>query len=127
MRSKNTLLLIGILVLVAAIAVFCQSLGGSHRFSTPNLTDLLSANTDINPDDRTDQMCVDPLCLEGWATDIGSFLRFKSTGEAEYWATVLGDQGVLNGNIVLDLRGYDLTFEQRRQAVDILFSNRDWN
>jgi hypothetical protein len=126
MRNKTTLLLLGGLILAAALGVFWQTLGGFNRFSTPNLKDLFSNNSDINPEDKTDQLCVDPLCLEGWGTDIGSFLRFKSAGEAEYWATVLGDKGVLNGNIVLDLRGYNLTFEQRRQAVDILFSDRDW-
>lgn len=72
-------------------------------------------------------MCLDPLCVEGWGTDIGSFLRFKSAGEAEYWATVLGAEGVRYENVVLDFRGYQPTFEQRRYAIDILFSRRDWN
>jgi hypothetical protein len=126
MRNKTTLLLIAFSILIAALATIWQAFGGFNRFSTPNLKDLLSNNTDINPVDNTRDLCADPLCLEGWGTDVGSFLRFKSAGEAEYWATVLGDKGVLNGNIVLDFRGYDVTFEQRRYAVDILFSDRDW-
>jgi hypothetical protein len=39
----------------------------------------------------------------------------------------LGDDGVRAGSIVLDMRAHDLTFAQRRMAVDVLFSWRDWS
>jgi|688.fasta_scaffold81077_3 hypothetical protein len=127
MKSKLVVRAVVLAVLVTILGITWQALGGFHAFSTPTLQDLLSANTDINPEEKTDELCLDPLCVEGWGTDIGSFLRFKSAGEAEYWATALGAEGIRYENVVLDLRGYQPTFEQRRHAIDILFSGRDWN
>jgi hypothetical protein len=49
-----------------------------------------------------------------------------TTGEAEYWATLLGDDGRQYENFVLDFRGRELSFDQRRLGIDVLFSHRDW-
>jgi hypothetical protein len=127
MRNKTIATALALVVFAVALGVAWQAVGGFNRFSPQTLKDQLSNSTDINPQDKTEELCVDPMCSEGWGTDIGSFLRFKSPGEAEYWATVLGADGVRYENVVLDFRGYQPTFEQRRHAIDILFSGRDWN
>jgi len=84
--------------------------------------DLLAPNGDIHPVEATADLCRDPACVEGWRTDFGTFLRFESEGKAEHWAQVLGNDGRRWRSIVLDMRGVELTFEQRRRAVDILRS-----
>lgn len=84
--------------------------------------DLLAPNRDINPVEATADLCRDPACVEGWRTDVGTYLRFESEGKAEHWAEVLGNDGRRWRSIVLDMRGVELTFEQRRRAVDILRS-----
>ncbi|CAN5329542.1 hypothetical protein BH09ACT5_BH09ACT5_08670 [soil metagenome] len=39
---------------------------------------------------------------------------------------MLGDAGRRNDTIVLDLRDVDLSFKERRTAIDVLFSTKDW-
>ncbi|MBK8460020.1 MAG: hypothetical protein IPL43_07405 [Micropruina sp.] len=65
--------------------------------------------------------------MEGWTSDYGTFLRFESEGQAEHWAIILGDEGRRWKSVVLDLRGVELTFEERRTAIDILYSAHDWS
>ncbi|MFM6981927.1 MAG: hypothetical protein ACKOWP_04040, partial [Microbacteriaceae bacterium] len=80
-----------------------------------------------DPIEATRQLCGDPVCVEGWRTNFGSYLRFESRGEAEYWAMLLGADGRQFDTFVLDMRGHDLTFEQRRKAIDVLSSTGDWS
>ena len=62
----------------------------------------------------------------GLANRYRNYLRFETTGHAEYWATIIGDQGRRYKKIVLDMSDVDLSREQRRLAIDILFSPHDW-
>jgi hypothetical protein len=126
-RLRRLLLLVAGAVLVVGIVFSGWWLvGGFGAIASRSVADLVAASPEINPVDATSQLCGDPACIEGWRTDVGDFLRFESDGEAEYWATVLGDDGRRYERIVLDMRGKDLTFDQRRLAIDILFSGRDW-
>jgi hypothetical protein len=115
-----------VLVLGCLTATALWALGGTSAIQARTVNELLS-NTHVHPVEATDELCSDPACVEGWRSDVGSFLRFGAEGEAEYWATVLGDEGRRWKNVVLDLRGSDLTFDQKRKAIDILFSARDWS
>lgn len=120
--------MVAAIVLILGILVgVWWSVGGIGVFSPRTVGDLLAANPELNPVEATSELCNDPACVEGWRTDLGSYLRFNSTGEAEYWATVLGDEGRRFETLVLDMRGKDLGFEQRRKAIDVLFSARDWS
>lgn len=101
-------------------------LGGASAFSPTTVKEMLAQDPQLNPVEATSELCQDPRCVEGWRTDLGSFLRFSSAGEAEYWVTVLGDDGRRYKGVVLDMREVDLTFEQRRFAIDVLFSAKDW-
>lgn len=101
-------------------------LGGAHMSSPRTIADLLASSPELKPSEATEELCWDPGCLEGWRTEVGDFLRFDTSGEAEYWAILLGDDGRHYENFVLDFRGRELSFEKRRLGIDILFSHRDW-
>ncbi|KIC56436.1 hypothetical protein [Microbacterium hominis] len=102
-------------------------IGGASFFQPRTVADLLSSTPSIQPIDDSAQLCRDIGCVEGWRTNLGTYLRFSSTGQAEYWATVLGDQGRRSDAIVWDMNGVPLSFDQKRQAIDILFATRDWS
>lgn len=127
--SRSKLSLVAAIVLLVALlgAAGWFVIGGSQAFAARTVADLLSTKQDIRPVEATQELCADPACVEAWETDSGSYLRFESDGEAEYWATVLGDAGRRNHKIVLDMRNAELTFAQQRYAIDVLFSDRDWN
>jgi hypothetical protein len=101
--------------------------GGFDISPTRSVEDLLASSAQINPAEATQELCGEPGCVEGWRTTAGSFLRFSSEGKAEYWATLLGDEGRRYKNIVLDMRGTDLSFEEKQLAIDTLFSRHDWS
>lgn len=101
-------------------------LGGPEALQTRTVRDLISADQRVQPVEATQALCVDLGCVEGWHTSHGNYLRFDSQSQAEHWAVVLGDQGRRWKTIVLDLRGVDLTFEDRRYAIDLLFSAHSW-
>jgi hypothetical protein len=90
---------------------------------------MLSTSPEIEAREATSELCTPEwmLCDEGWTSGLGNYVRFDSEGDAEYWLTVLGDDGRRNGAIVLDMSEVDLTPAERRLAVDILFTNRDWS
>jgi hypothetical protein len=116
---------------IGAFALICGSViavfGGVGPSQSHAVRDLLSQEITINPIDATSELCADVGCVEGWRTEIGSYLRFDSEGNAEHWLQVLGDDGRQWKNMVLDMRGFDINFDQQRKAVDILFSTRDWS
>ncbi len=115
------------LVMLGIISTVWWTAGGVEVFAQRTVGDLLAASPELDPIEATSQLCGDPVCVEGWRTNFGSYLRFESRGEAEYWATLLGPEGVQLDTVVLDMRGHDLTFEQRRKAIDVLFSTEDWS
>lgn len=88
----------------------------------------LIANNDIDAVDVTSELCGDGRlrCVEAWRTDVGDYLRFDAAGPAKEWANILGDDGRRWKSIVLDMHEHDLTFDQRRHAIEILFSYHDW-
>lgn len=88
--------------------------------------DLVATAPEIHPENATAALCFEggPPCVEGWRTDVGNYLRFGSSDEAELWASYLGDQGRRWNEIVLDLGTKESTLEVRRLAIDILFSRR---
>lgn len=110
--------------LVAAVGV-AGYLGAFHKITA---ADLVASDFRINPVESTAALCGESMsCVEAWRTDVGDYLRFDTAGEAEYWETLLGDDGRRWKNIVLDMRGVGLDFEERRYAIDTLFNYRDWS
>lgn len=125
--------LTGVLSLVVIIGLAVVAIwwftGGLQAFRDRPLEELLSYVDEINPEAMTGVVCSQSrgLCEEGWRTDVGDFQRFGSVGEAEYWETVLGDDGRRNGTVVLNMTDVDLSLDEKRLAVDVLFGDRDWN
>lgn len=101
-------------------------LSGVGAFQPRTVRDLIFADQRVHPTEATAQLCDELGCSEGWRTDYGDFLRFDSEGQAEHWATVLGDQGRRWKTIVLDMRDADPSFDERRYAIDLLFSAHSW-
>lgn len=116
----------GIVAIAFAVVSGRWLLGGAEAFQARTVKDLISADQVVHPTEATAQLCDELGCSEGWRTDYGDFLRFGSEGQAEHWVTVLGDQGRRWRTIVLDMRDADPTFEQRRYAIDLLFSAHSW-
>lgn len=128
-RPIRKIVIIGSLCAVGltffALAAF-YVLGGAKAFEPQTLRGTVDFEASLHPVEATAELCADPSCVEGWRTDAGNYLRFASEGEAKYWETVLGDDGRRYENTVLDLRGYHLSFDQQRYAIDNLFSRHDW-
>lgn len=128
LRSRRGWVIGGIvLVGVAAVAGLIWILGYLGLFHTVTVADILASDASIHPIEATEELCADMYCVEGWRTDHGTYLRYRQAGEAEYWEIVLGDEGRRWNKIVLDMRGTDLTFDEKRYAIDTLFSYRDWS
>jgi hypothetical protein len=125
-RKSWQWLALSALFFFALLALTWWLVGGVAVFQAPTIRDLMGQGIEVHAIDRTAELCAKTPCIEGWSTDVGEFLRFKSSGEAEYFATILGDEARRDGAIVVDFRGLDPTFDQKKQAVDILFSHRDW-
>lgn len=125
MRRWPIVLAASAALIIAVVALGAAWLGGGFQQRT--VSGLLASSTNISPVEATTTLCVDIGCVEGWNTDLGAYLRFDSEGDAEHWANVLGDDGRRWKNFVLDMTDKDLPLEQRREAVDILFSWHDWS
>lgn len=125
LRRRLVVLAASAALLIALMAGAITWLGGGFQQRT--VADMLASSGASNTVEATPTLCGDVGCVEGWNTDLGAYLRFRSEGEAEHWATVLGDDGRRWKNFVLDMTEKDLPLEQRRQAVDILFSWHDWS
>lgn len=129
-RGRRWVVLAGAVIVSCVIAgVIWWVLGGAQALQSRTVSDLLSNTESIHPKQETSSLCNGEvvICEEGWTTDVGDYLRFNTAGEAEYWEIVLGDSGRRNDRIVLDMTGYDLTFDEKRRAIDVLFSDRDWS
>lgn len=129
--ATRTITIVSSIVLVVVLAVvgIWWITGGLQGLRDRPLKDLLSYVDDINPQEMTAVVCTEArgLCVEGWRTDVGDFQRYATVGEAEYWEMVLGEDGLRNGSVILNMTEVDLSLIEKRQAVDVLFSNRDWN
>lgn len=101
-------------------------LGGANSLAPRRITELVSSTPGISATEQTGSLCPEVDCDEAWETDLGSYLRFPTAGQAEYWATVLGDDGRRNDTMVLDMSGLELSLEEKRRAIDLLFADRDW-
>ncbi|MDR4533417.1 hypothetical protein [Glutamicibacter sp. PS] len=125
--SRNAFLIsAALLVLLAVVAGVAWITGAGFGAGTMRTEDLLSSS-EFTSRDATAELCGTEQCVAGWSTAIGNFLEFDSAGAAEQFATYLGDDGRRWKNIVLDFRGYELSFEQRRLAIDTLYSGKDWS
>jgi hypothetical protein len=111
---------------VAAVLLFVGFWVGLFDFQPRTVASMMENESALHPVEATSELCADVMCVEGWRTDVGNYLRFETTGHAEYWATIIGDQGRRYKKIVLDMSDVDLSREQRRLAIDILFSPHDW-
>lgn len=81
----------------------------------------------INPVDATDDICANEFdCVEAWKTDLGVFMRFNSSRKAEFVTYVLGSDSRVNGNVVVDFSGKDLSFQQKQDAIFFLYPGKDW-
>lgn len=116
----------GVMLLVAAIVGVWWLAPGGQR----TVEELLSADASaLGSVEDTAHLCPGgdgPACVEAWRTDVGDFLRFNSEGAAKHWAVLLGDDGRRVGRIVLDMRAYDLSFEERRMAIETLYQTEDF-
>jgi hypothetical protein len=128
--SSRRLVVVVSLVLAVGLAVVAiwWFTGGLQAFRDLPLKDRLSYIDEINPEEMTAEVCTEArgLCEEGWRTAVGDFQRFASVGEAEYWELVLGNDGLRNGKVILNMTEVVLSLEEKRMAVDVLFSDRDW-
>lgn len=111
--------LVSIGMVLAVVACWMWFFGGGDRVS---VADLVQNDPALAAVDATVELCADLDCEQGWRTRYGNYLQFTSVDDAHYWVAVLGDEGRIWRSIVLDMHGVDLTFEQRRYAVDVLLS-----
>ncbi len=125
-RPSRVLVAVGLIVCLAIVGVVGWYVGlwPGHRFS---VADLLGEEGTASAVEVTEQRCISAGCLEAWETERGTYMSFDSDGEAEHWATILGDEGRRWKNLVLDMHDVQLTFEQRRDAIETLFSRHDWS
>lgn len=118
-----------VVVTVLVVAALVSALFWWAR-TGPNLSahSILGPELQATAEDVTQQMCTAEqlMCDQAYRTPYGTFMSFDNRGEAERLAVVLGDEGRVYRNVVLDLRGTDLTFEQKRYAIDVLYSTHDW-
>ncbi|MFC0581432.1 hypothetical protein [Micrococcoides hystricis] len=123
-RKRGLLISAAILTVMLIVGAWYIS-GGFGNTESSILRDTLANNGSLDPQENTNELCSDILCVEGWSTSSGNFLRFDSQGAAEQHATYLGDEGRRWKNIVLDMSGKNLSFDQK--VIDILFSQHDWS
>ena len=125
-RTRRQLSL-GIVAGVVSILGAWWAVAGLGVFEPRPVSQVLADAANLEPREATAELCNENrLCIEGWRTNSGDFLRFQTEGQAEEWAVILGDQGRRNGAIVLDMHEVDLTFDQKRLAIEVLYSDRDW-
>lgn len=130
-RPSGSRTAIAVIVAVSVIAIgalIATAIWAVGEVSRQQLTlrDLLSTSSNISPIEDTRALCAEMDCLEGWRTDVGVFLRFRTNDMAEYWSYVIGADSIRYENVLLDMNGLDLTRDERRLAIDTLFSRRDW-
>jgi hypothetical protein len=111
---------------VIALAILSAALALPGLRDSRDVASLLASSASLDSVEATAELCTRDLpCVEAYRTEVGDFLRFASSGEAEHWATALGDEGRRSGATVLNLRDVELSAEQERLAIDTLFSRED--
>lgn len=127
--SRNRIVRITLIVGIGAATAALLFVGfwvGLFDFQPRTVATMMENESALHPVEATSELCADVMCVEGWRTDVGNYLRFETTGHAEYWATIIGDQGRRYKKVVLDMSDVDLSREQRRLAIDVLYSPHDW-
>ncbi|MFC7431968.1 MULTISPECIES: hypothetical protein [unclassified Agrococcus] len=113
---------------VAAIAMLVVVLAGGLGARPARMSDaFIGVEEYVAPEEDTAGLCAVVDCVEGWRTNVGTYLRFETQDGAEYWSMVIGGDVHRNGTVLLDLDGYDLTIDDRELAVQMLFPGRDWD
>jgi hypothetical protein len=90
------------------------------------LNDVMVDAQQVHPTRATATVCIKYDCVEAWETDVGTFMRYNSERKAEYVAYILGDRARRNGKVVLDFGGEEKSFQQKVDAVTLLFPGKDW-
>lgn len=129
MQLKDSLILkiVGWAMTASILAVVGLYLvGGPQAFKNPTVHEMLSTAQDVEPVSDRNRLCPNNFCVEGWRTNVGNFMRFERLGQAEYWATVLGDDCRRVGRIVVDFTDLNLTTDQKKRVVDLIYEGKDW-
>ncbi len=132
MKSKTrstTIAIISIifgLVAMTAVAAWTGLLG--DRTSQFQLGEWIGDDPELQAEEATEELCHGQQldCVEAFRTNSGDFLRFPDTGSAMHWEVILGDDGRRWETVVLDMRHAQPSFEQKRYAIDVLFSSHSW-
>lgn len=112
---------------LAALALAALTLiGGPQAFTRPTVSEILDKASSVKPVEDTRALCANNPCVEGWRTEVGNFIRFERLGQAEYWSTVLGDDCRRVGRVLVDFTGMNLTTNQKKVAVDLIYQGKDW-
>jgi hypothetical protein len=125
-RTKVSKVVKNTFIFLTGMGTVLLLMSGWNFHAARTVAELLSQDADSHATEATAELCGSHFCLEGWKSDIGNFLRFEKEGQAEYWQTILGDTSRRNGNILVDFSGKALTIEQKKLAVDLLYSGKDW-
>ncbi len=93
-----------------------QGLGAVVRAWAPDVTSV----------EDTEALCANVLCEEGWRTNVGNYLLFRTEGKAKYGQMIVGGDSLRNGRLVLDRNAVDIDEKLRRLSVEILMPSQDW-
>jgi hypothetical protein len=98
----------------------------TNGYVPKTLSEVMVTSAHVHPKEATATVCAVNDCVEAWTTDVGTFMRYGSERKADYVTYVLGDQARRNGNIVVDFGTKEMSFQQRVDAVYLLFPGKDW-
>jgi hypothetical protein len=90
------------------------------------LTAVMVDAQQVHPVKATATVCAKYDCVEAWETDVGTFMSYNSERKAEYVAYILGDRARRNGTVLVDFGVEEKSFQQKVDAVALLFPNKDW-
>lgn len=125
-KSRRITLAVAAAVLVSGLFFGALWYVGAGR--TYTVKEIL-AGEKFKAEEATSELCMSsegPACIEGWKTDFGNYIRFASEGQARHWEILLGDDSRRVRTIVLDMSGKELSFEERRIAIETLYSTEDF-
>jgi hypothetical protein len=124
-RTRGSL---GLLLAVPAFAalIIWSFIFSANGYVPKSLSEVMGTSEYVHPENDTATVCERMDCVEGWNTDVGTFMRFESDRKAEYVAYLLGDQARRNGTIVVDFGNAQMSIQQKADAVNLLFPGKDW-
>ena len=105
---------------------FWLLISSTNGIARKTISEVMVTSVHVHPKEATATVCDVNDCVEAWITDVGTFMRYSSERKADYVAYILGDQGRRNGPIVVDFGTKKLSFQQKVDAVDLLFPGKDW-